>query len=85
MFPQILDKVDADEMLDEFADGAGVAPKIILSNATVMKIREAKAAEAAARQKDALAASMVEGAKSLSETSTEPGNVLGDMAAAAAG
>lgn len=78
--PQILDKVNFDEMADEFGDAAGVPPKIIVSDETVAAIRKARADAAAAQERDQIAAGLLEGAKSLSETSTEPGSVLGDMA-----
>ncbi len=77
--PQILDKVDFDEMADEFGDAAGVPPKIIVGTDGVAEIREARRLEAEAQQRDAIAQGMLEAGKTLGDTSTEEGTALGDM------
>lgn len=77
--PQILDKVDFDEMADEFGDAAGVPPKIIVSDATVALIREARREEAEAQQRDEIAQGLLEAGKTLGDTQTGEDTALGDM------
>ncbi|PUB87062.1 MAG: hypothetical protein DBP02_02115 [gamma proteobacterium symbiont of Ctena orbiculata] len=79
--PDVLDKVDMDQAVDEYAGMVGVPPTIIRSDDEVADIR----AEREARQQaaDAMAAA-AEGAKTaelLSKTDTGPGNALGDILA----
>jgi hypothetical protein len=48
--PTVLDKVDMDQAVDEFADGAGVPPHIIRSDDDVEKVRESRAQQQASQQ-----------------------------------
>lgn len=52
--PGVLDKIDMDQMIDEYADGVGTSPRIVRSDETVADIRrkraEAEAAAAAAEK-----------------------------------
>lgn len=41
--PDVLDKMDADQAVDEYADALGVQPKIVVPDEEVKKIREARA------------------------------------------
>ena len=43
VMPQVLDKIDGDEMVNEYASRYGVPPKIIKSNDRVAKERQAEA------------------------------------------
>lgn len=83
--PTALDKWDADQSIDEYAQAIGVPPTVVRSDDDVAKLREIRAqerqqqqmAEAAAPIKDAAAA-----AKSLSETQMGTGSALDEMVAA---
>lgn len=75
--PEVLDVVDFDEAVNEFAKATAVAPRIIRSDEDIAKIRAGRA-EAAARAQEAqngLAA--VQGAKLLSDTKLEERTALG--------
>lgn len=66
--PQVLDKIDSDKVIDEYALMLGVKPDLVRTEAQVGAIRKAKEqaqAQAAAQEQAALA---VQGAKTLSET-----------------
>ncbi len=74
--PDIMDKVNFDEMIEEYGDRLGVPPKIIRSEEETAEIRKQRAAqeqEAAAMEQ---AGQMVQGAKVLSETDTQGPNAL---------
>jgi Bacteriophage head to tail connecting protein len=66
--PDVLDKVDFDEFIDEYGDALGVSPKFIRSAAAVAQIRQvrAKQKQAAAISQATLAG--VQGAQVLSKT-----------------
>jgi hypothetical protein len=84
-WPQVVDKVDADEMVDQYADATGTPPKIILSDDKVRKVREEKrrqAEEAAMMEQLASGAGI---AKDLASAKTDEGNALTDVAAAMTG
>lgn len=74
--PDIIDKLDADEAVDQYSDMVGVNPKIIRSDDEVKLIREARAKEEAAANQAAALQQMTEGAKTLSETDTGTNNAL---------
>lgn len=74
-FPEILDKVDADEMLDEFHDLVGAPPNIIKPDEEVEVIREDRAAqqkEMADMQK-AMAVQQMEGQRADNQQKTLQG------------
>jgi hypothetical protein len=48
--PEVLDNVDFDEMVDEYADALGVSPKVIRATAAVMQLRDARAKQQQAAQ-----------------------------------
>lgn len=66
--PEVLDKLNIDETVNEYGDAIGISPKIIVSNDDAEKARDARRQQAAEQQ--AMQASMagVQGAKTLSET-----------------
>lgn len=77
--PQVLDKMDADQSIDELADMYGVPPTIVRSDKEVEEIREQRAqAQAQAQQMEAQRA-QAETAKIMSET-----ELSGNTAASAA-
>lgn len=77
--PQALDKLDVDQMIDEYAFRAGAPEKIIRSTAKAEEIRQARAQQ---QQQQAMAASMpavrdgADAAKLLSETDAGGGQSL---------
>lgn len=66
--PGVLDNIDFDEMIDEYADLLGVPAKIIVPYAKVLQVRaqRAKQQQAAAAMQTSMAA--VQGAQTLSQT-----------------
>jgi hypothetical protein len=66
--PDILDKLNPDQTIDEYASALGVSPKIIVSDEDVAKGRQAKQQEAAMANAAGAAVAAVQGAKTLSET-----------------
>jgi hypothetical protein len=84
--PEVLDKFDADQSVDEYAEMLGVPPKIVVSDDDVLSLREQRAQ---AQQQQMQAAQMQQGAdvintgaqaaKVLSEADTEGNNVLSNI------
>lgn len=71
MLPTALDKIDVDEMIDEYAESTGVPPKIIVGDDRVQKIRQDRAQqEQEARQAEQVAQGAA-AAKDLGMASTE--------------
>jgi hypothetical protein len=66
--PEILDKMDADDTVDEYGDALGVSPRIIISTDDANKTRQARQQQAAAEQAAQASMAAVQGAKTLSET-----------------
>lgn len=82
LFPDVIDKFDADQAMDEFATGSGTPPSIIRTDEVVAKIRQQRQAAQAAQQAAAAAEPMQQGAqaaKLLSETQVGGENVLERM------
>jgi len=77
--PDVLDKLDADQTVDEYMDMLGIPPTIINSDEEVAAIRQqrAAAAQAQAQMEQQMAAAQT--AETLSKANTEGGNALGDM------
>jgi hypothetical protein len=84
--PEVLDKFDADQSVDEYAEMLGVPPKIVVSDENVQKIRAERAemeqqhmmmeqAQAGAN----VANTGAQAAKVLSEADTEGNNVLNNI------
>lgn len=49
-FPQVIDKLDADQAIDEYAKATGVSPRIIVPDDQVAMVRKQRAAEAQQQQ-----------------------------------
>lgn len=79
--PEVLDKVDFDQTVDEYGDIYGVPPRIIVPDDKVAQMRDARAEQAAAQQKTALAEQAAGAAKTLADTNTQGKNALTDMLA----
>ena len=79
--PDALDKLNSDEMIDEYSDMLGIAPHLIIANSKVALIREQRAAEMAKQQQAAALPEVAKTMKTLSETETEQsGNALDNVA-----
>jgi len=87
MKPQVLDKIDEDSAVDEYAAMVGAPPSVVRSSDQVAQIRKARAEQEAQmrQQEQTLAAQQAAGqaaqtAKTLSETTTNnPNNALGAL------
>lgn len=66
--PEALDKLDADQFIDEAARMLGIPPGIIVPDEDVAKVRQVKAQQMAQQEALAQGQAMAEGARSLSET-----------------
>lgn len=66
--PTAMDKIDTDQMIDEYAKAKGAPPKTIRSDEDVAAIREGRAAQQAQQEQQAQAMAAAQGAKTLSET-----------------
>lgn len=82
--PEILDKVDFDEMVDVYADNLGTPPKIVVADEVVRKVREARAKEMAEMKMMEQAGQLAQGAKVLSEVDTGGRNPIADALGTAA-
>lgn len=74
--PDAFDKLDTDQMIDEFATSVGVNPNLVRTDEVVAKIRAERAKELEQQKQLAQGQAAVEGAKTLSETDTEGDNAL---------
>jgi hypothetical protein len=77
--PSILDKVDRDQMIDEYADMTGIPPRIIVPDEQVTAIRAQRAKAAEAERATAAAAQEARAAKDLSGARTGADNLLGQL------
>lgn len=83
VFPEAVDKINVDEMIDEYAERAGAPARIIRSADEVAAIRDQRAQQQAAQQAAANAPAMRDGAEAarlLSETDTGNGSLLEALA-----
>jgi hypothetical protein len=69
--PAIIDKVDFDQVVDDYAEAYGVNPKVIVPDAEVAALREQRAAAQQAQMSAAVAPQAVESAKTASEINTD--------------
>jgi hypothetical protein len=77
--PAVLDKIDFDQALDEYASMVGVPPSIVLDDSMVAKVREQRAQQQAYQQQLANMTQGIENAKTLSETQVTDEAALGQM------
>ncbi len=83
--PTVLDKIDADEIMDVYADRTGVPPSIVVSDENVAKIRERRAAQQKMQEQLAMGQQAAEAAKTLSETDTGGNTALSTLQGALPG
>ena len=77
--PEVLDKVNADEVVKVMADDLGVPNNVVVGDEVVQAQREARAKQAQDAEALSKMQGLVEGAKGLSDVNTTAGNALGDM------
>jgi hypothetical protein len=76
VFPDVLDNIDEDRLIQEYAQMLAISPKALREPKVVAAIRAAKAKQAQQQQAMEQAAVVTQGAKTLSETDTEGPNAL---------
>lgn len=74
--PEVLDKVDFDQVVDEYADMLGVPAAVVVDDAMVAKVRQVRAQQVAAQQMMASAEQGAKTAKDLAGAKTGEGNML---------
>jgi hypothetical protein len=77
--PDVLDKFDADEWADQYADMLGVDPKLIVPGEQVAIVRQQRAEQQAAAQQAAMVQQGADTARTLSQANTSGGNALTDI------
>jgi hypothetical protein len=80
LYPDVLDKFDADQAVDEYSAMNGTPPKLIVSDADVEKKRQARAQQQQMQQALAAAGPAADAAKKLSDAKVEDNNALGLLA-----
>jgi hypothetical protein len=80
IYPEIVDKLDFDQAVDEYAAMLGVPPTMIRTDDAVSEIRQGRAQAQAQQQQMAQAGQAIQGAKLLSETDTSGENALTALA-----
>jgi len=78
--PSILDKVDADQFIDEYGDITGIPPRIIRPDEDVKAIREGRAKAQQAQAATAQAKEVTSSVKDLSQTDMSGDNALTRLA-----
>ncbi len=74
--PAVLDKMDMDELVDQYSSMIGVPPKVIRPDDLVAQIRADKAAQAQQQAQFESAAQMADSAKVLADTKVGTGSAL---------
>lgn len=77
--PSILDKVDFDELIDQYADRVSAPPHVVRSDKDVALIRRGRAQMQQQKQAQETMQSMTDSAKTLSDTNTGGQNALTDV------
>jgi len=77
--PEVADKIDFDQSIDEYADMTGVVPGIVRSDEEVAEIRENRAKKEQEQAAAEQAATAANSAKTLSETNVVDDNALTRM------
>jgi hypothetical protein len=74
--PDVLDTLDWDALVREYADALGVPPSVVVPDEVVAKIRAARLAQQEQMAKEQRMLAAAQGAKTLSETDTGGNNAL---------
>lgn len=83
--PEVLDKVDADKLVDIYADSLGVDPNILLANDKVQALRAQRAQAQQQAQQAAMMEQAANTAQTMSQAKTDQPSVLTDMTRAFSG
>lgn len=78
-FPEVRDKFDADQWVDEYGEAIGVVPTVIRGDEEVAAIREQRAQQQQQAEAQQALANGVQAAKLLSETQVTGDNALGHI------
>lgn len=76
-FPEVRDKINPDQMVDEYADAIGAVPTVVRGDDEVDAIRQQRNQQAQMQEAAQGIGSGIQGAKLLSETEITPDNALG--------
>lgn len=79
MKPEALDKLNADEIVDQYSEMLGTSPSIIRSSNEVAQAREARAIAQQQAQEQEQLAKTAESARTLSQVDTADGNALSQL------
>jgi len=77
--PDVLDKFDADQSVDEYAEMLGVPPKIVVPDDIVQQVREERAAQMEQQMQMEQLNQGAQAAKVMSDADTSGNNVLSDI------
>lgn len=77
--PDVLDKVDTDQLIDVYADATGVDPSLVVPDEQVASMRQARAKAAQQQQAVEAASKLAPAAKQVSEIDTDRPNPLSDL------
>ncbi|MBA1159379.1 portal protein [Microvirga mediterraneensis] len=77
--PEVLDKIDFDQAIDEYADAIGTPPAVVRSDEAVKQIRDQNAAAMQQQQAAAAMPAAAQSAKLLSEARTSDGGSILDQ------
>lgn len=80
--PEVLDKFDFDQAVDEYSNMLGTPPQLVRPDDKVLEIRQQRAAQQAQQQQMMTAAASIDGAKQLSDIDTEKRSALTDILSA---
>jgi hypothetical protein len=83
--PSVLQKVNADQMIDVYADMTSVPPSIVRTDEQVSEMRQAQAAQQAKQQQMMMVKEASAAAKNLSQADLSGDNALSRMAGAGTG
>ena len=85
MKPDVLDKIDGDQMVDEYATAIGTSPRLVVPDEVVTDVREQRAMQQAAAQQMAMAQQAASMAAQAGAVKTDERNLVSDSVAAAQG
>jgi hypothetical protein len=77
--PEIMDRVDDDELIEQYADATGIPPKVLRSADAAAEIRQARAKAAQMQQAAANAPAIAGAVKDLSQAPTGGDNALAKL------
>ena len=78
--PEVLDKLNADQIIDEYSNMLGISPHLIVANEEVAVIRQDRAAAQAAQERLAMLPEMAKTQKTMSETKVGDSTALDNVA-----